>query len=458
MPAKFTRRDFAAKASALIGSTALPSFEGYKCANAATSNPLGSEVRALFGTWFTESSSVPMGVTYILPLGLDNNYSFLSSQAIALNYSWQDDADKVYENFLSRFSSIKSSIDSTGFARGKSTNPNEFSGQMKTQIERREWGATLVGFKNIQNTAGTLPALFAPYRINKPSGYEGYYSIVNWSKVPYINTGFKLDTAGIGGYLVAAFKTVTFGDAIDIISVGRSSNLSRSGSDYGGDEVKVWDSNVLGNTRVHNSVKNLYFAGDSFSHYGGWVEGAFQSALNTASGILYSALKANEMVVSSYQSDLSIALLDDQRYALDYGVTPVMNPGCSKGTRRVEANRNQSQLYIFKTNVNNKECIDISFTSANASGTVYRCDNVARVRVFCKSNSLNGNKVGYISTIEIINSNDSTLSVGQSMDSGQLEPDHEFGMVRQHKFCQGLIKYYNSDGTLKSFQLVFRNS
>jgi hypothetical protein len=93
---------------------------------------------------------------------------------------------------------------------------------------------------------------------------------VRWSNVPFIRIDFKLDRPGYGANLIYAYKVNTL-------------SYSWSG---------VWDFKFWGNYYVHPAVKKVYFAGDAVSNYGGWIEGAFQSALNTSAGIIQQAAQA----------------------------------------------------------------------------------------------------------------------------------------------------------------------
>lgn len=230
-----------------------------------------NEVRALYGTYLPNSRSFAMGVTYLLPLRTSKGgepVPFAKQTYVnSLQYSWGEDARTFYKTILAPDPDAHKSLEDTGMFQGLETTADSISGRVGENMYYRLANAG----KEVQgDLKWGFARYFQPYRDFPPKPDEGFLSIVAWDQVPYIRTGFKLDAPGVGSYLVSAYATVT------------SQNKSIDST--------VWDAyNSDGTTRVHPSVKNLFFAGDSFSHYGGWVEGAFQSALATSAAIIRQA-------------------------------------------------------------------------------------------------------------------------------------------------------------------------
>ncbi|MEF7614588.1 FAD-dependent oxidoreductase [Aquincola sp. MAHUQ-54] len=207
-------------------------------------------VRAIFGM----AGNIPVGVTYILPR---LNENFASARLVmGLQYSWGIDSVRVRNEFLVRYPNLNALLNTTGTFSGRDTNPaNGVAEILDNRVRDKRTRNQVINGR-------THPNFFSPTR-SQADGQEGHLAIVDWDRVPHINMGFKLDAPNRGLRSIYQFRLTAQTDGEHLTG--------------------TWD---VGN-RVDVSTARIYFCGCSFSHYGGWVEGAFQSALNATAGIVY---------------------------------------------------------------------------------------------------------------------------------------------------------------------------
>lgn len=221
-----------------------------------------NKVRVVFGKTSATTPGAPVGVTYILPTGTT---AFPScSLAIGLQYSWGSDSVLLRSGLLASDPTVNSALNATGKYFGARWNGTVDSTLVGALYNRVQAKTSTTGVLN----GATHPAYFAPYRTYHPVSTEGNFAIVDWDRVPYILMGFKLDKPGYGNPSINRFAAQAKNSSPpDLLSGGK------------------WDYNGVPDA----TVNKLYFCGDSFSYYGGWVEGAFQSAMNVVAGIAYSS-------------------------------------------------------------------------------------------------------------------------------------------------------------------------
>lgn len=239
--------------------------------------PYNNTSRAVYGTFRHNEGAVGLGVTYLLPLrkydATGKPVPFAEQVYVnALQYSWGMESRIFDREILRKDPSVADALNLKGEFQGREMDSNGTVGSIKNNMSYRFSGVTH-GSEMIGDPVTGFVSYFAPDRASPPKPDEGFLSIVVWDQVPYIWTGFKLDYPGIGSYLTSAYATVS----------SQNSALDQT----------VWDTyDSDGKSRVHPAVKNLFFTGDSFSHYGGWVEGAFQSALATSAAVIRQAAVA----------------------------------------------------------------------------------------------------------------------------------------------------------------------
>lgn len=233
----------------------------------------GSNYKRYIGVVFGKASNnattgnTQLGVTYMLPY-VDTRLN------LGLQYSWGNDAITLGDELRQVDNVVAQALDTTGTYVGRTsqTQPLSITNTVFNALEgrlREDNDAPKFTAPNVVNSS-THPHFFVPTREgggNPPD--EGNFAIVDWDSVPNINMGFKLDAPGKGMRSIYHFKRLATTPAIDLYPI-------------------AWDNSII----IDHSVKGLYFSGDSFSHYGGWVEGAFQAALNTVAGIVYAAADA----------------------------------------------------------------------------------------------------------------------------------------------------------------------
>lgn len=253
-------------------------------ANATSpTNTFDKRVRVAFGKYdLADPNYTPMGVTYILPMRTAAGAAipFASSLTVmGLHYcwgapptaaaEWPNDTIKVSNDFLANRGSLTTAINTNGKFVGRVGSAVE-SNTMRSRI-LYAFAARFDKFLTRTGLMGGNPSLaLARYFRGLSVGPGGVanvdrtMAIVHWSKVPYILMAFKLDRPGYGEYHIAAHKICRFANPTEL-----DWDISRNGVYY-----------------AHGAVKKLYFAGCSTSNLGGWVEGAFQSALATCASII----------------------------------------------------------------------------------------------------------------------------------------------------------------------------
>jgi len=240
-----------------------------------TNTSFDPRVRAMYGR-FTSGRHLPLGTSYVLKM--DKSTAFAASDwVVGLHYSWGTDAVDVYQNGLLMDPVVGPAVRNTGVYRGfpycsDSTFMGYVHGLSGILVDRLS--QRFAGFTINQSVVGDPGRDLVPYfgflhKRRNEGNDEGRFGVVYWDNVPYVKLGFKLDSPGVGAHLVYAYKQPTEGATDDT----------------------VWDTWDGQGYRRHSSLSGLYFAGDSFSHYGGWVEGAFQSALATTAAIAVNAFK-----------------------------------------------------------------------------------------------------------------------------------------------------------------------
>ncbi|NKJ50666.1 hypothetical protein CIC12_28865 [Burkholderia sp. SG-MS1] len=241
------------------GPAAGSTFGPFSSVNPTNGVGYGRGIRVVFGKY----GDAPLGVTYILPY--ISQVFQTSRAAVGLQYSWGNDSVRLINDVAEADANVRSALDEHGVFVARRPN-SEFVKRVVSGVSTRVQSKTLVN--NVDN-GKTHPEYFAPDRAGGANpGEEGYFAIVNWDQVPQVHMGFKLDAPGIGRDSIYHFRFTSDVPAGSLLP-------------------GAWD-NEKG---VDRSVKNLYFCGCSFSQYGGWVEGAFQSALNATAGIVYAAAK-----------------------------------------------------------------------------------------------------------------------------------------------------------------------
>jgi hypothetical protein len=242
--------------------------------------PFDHEIRALYGAYNPGKGT--LGATYLQPLLVRNpvdktiaNATLSSAtQVNALHYSWgygtepATDADDVKTLLYNNNADAKKALTSTGFFKGLGGSKlySAISATMAARFATFNWSPQLSGL------ATDLPQYFTS---SKTAAQNADCIAVYWQNVPYVLGAFKLDAPGYGAHLAYAYKVLA------------ESVPAPSGATW-------WDAQLRdGNGDLYYSVdpaaRGLFFAGDSFSTYGGWVEGAFQSALATSAGLVKQA-------------------------------------------------------------------------------------------------------------------------------------------------------------------------
>lgn len=246
-------------------------------------------VRVAFGNG---ADDAPLGVTYVLPwLNTDFPASPLAS---ALHYSWGRDSEtlrfyvaeynvpvtnalKSVGVFIGRdttdssekrpalgLAEIKQAYASTAGDKAAATQSVPLTGLVATALNLRFERRQQTPDCSAANTFATWFFPFPPFS-PEPAVGQGYLAVVDWAQVPYVNLGFKLDAPGRGYPSIYRFSAQQNAKPDILDTLGR----------WETPDAKVCDS----------SVSKFYFCGDSFSNFGGWVEGAFQSALNVVAAI-----------------------------------------------------------------------------------------------------------------------------------------------------------------------------
>lgn len=268
------------------GNLAFPSLVATEAQNPYN---LEQQIRVIYG----KPGTAPLGVTYFLPYG---NQSFKASQKLLrLHYAWGPDARSIRSNLLNVAPfqpSVKADLD----ARGKAFFADMFwkngLGVLNTAL-----GSQLSKPGEVTRIAQPLPFIeySAPYRValymTEPLG-EGQFAIVDWDSFPYVYMGFKLDAPGRGMQSIHSYKALALSPETAMGAAGWFFVTTPSGYN-------------VHNTVLHPAAKRCHFCGDSFSQMGGWIEGAFQSALATSSSICYDALTVRGMSPQAQMSPMA---------------------------------------------------------------------------------------------------------------------------------------------------------
>lgn len=214
--------------------------------------------------------TLDIGNRYLLPL-LNSDFSN-SKKCIALHYGWEDIAIEVKNEFDDYFSDGLMSFSY------KDNITNDINKLINTRISDTylsfNWSKDIIIKGNDYAYFSKLATINSDLKIGN---IEGVY----WNDVKYIWCGFKLDKPGIG-------------NAMAWNSINRAIYVNKDNGEITS-ELNVWDSDIY--ATQHRSVSRLYFCGDSFSHYGGWVEGAFQSAILCSAGVLMNYANENKKMM-----------------------------------------------------------------------------------------------------------------------------------------------------------------
>jgi hypothetical protein len=239
------------------------------------SNPNG--YHAHVGTFFGASKT---GVTYHLPR--DGQVLGTATSAIGLNYSWNAQAESYYAGWLKNDPLVGPALSATGVFIGTDTS-GSFASKIAHSVSELRSGAGDAGsIANWNNAYGVFGGFSDAWK--KGANNPSRWGIVYWNNVPWSKMGFKLDFPNFGKWSVYSFQ---------------SAALSHIAYRNGAPEFTAWDA-AYGNfavpgdfpyMRKSRATAGVYFAGESFSHYGGWVEGAMQSALSNAMAVYYAAVR-----------------------------------------------------------------------------------------------------------------------------------------------------------------------
>jgi hypothetical protein len=239
------------------------------------SNPNG--YHAHVGTFFGASKT---GVTYHLPK--DGQLLGTATGAIGLNYSWNAQAESYYAGWLKNDPLVGPALNAKGIFIG--TDPNgAFAAKIAHSVSELRSGTGDAGsIANWNNAYGVFGGFSDAWK--KGANNPSRWGIVYWNNVPWSKMGFKLDFPNFGKWSIYSFQ---------------SAALSHIAYRNGAPEFGAWDA-AYGNfsvpgdfpyMRKSRTTAGVYFAGESFSHYGGWVEGAMQSALSNAMALYYAAVR-----------------------------------------------------------------------------------------------------------------------------------------------------------------------
>ena len=260
-------------------------------AKAVTTNVSDATDKSIRAQFRKLPPGTPLGTTYTLPSPYEQAKFSNQSRVIGLHYAWGADADAAYETIRD----YSTTISDTGIHSGRGPQGllDKIFGWETNRIsnitsQNGISGNPDSGLCSYFSSNSALPAL-GPFR---------HLKIIYWPKVKYICGGFKLDAKNTGAHMVYQYRTAA-------LAVVPSPPAAPQAWDWGTYSNGSWSFGM------HESTKNLFFAGCSFSHYGGWIEGAFQSALGVAAGVLYNRATAelNGMNIESILSTPDINML-----------------------------------------------------------------------------------------------------------------------------------------------------
>jgi hypothetical protein len=235
------------------------------------------------GTFFGASK---VGVTYHMPK--DGQLLHEATTAIGLNYAWTTQADAYYASDFQNHPLVGPSLNATGVFIGTDPNGGFAARIAQTVSELRSGAGDAESIENWSNPVGVFGGFSDAWK--KGANNPSRWGIIHWNNVPWCRMGFKLDFPGKGKWSAYSFQ---------------SSALSTIAYRSGAPEFTAWDGSagsfsVPGDypfMKKSRATAGIYFAGESFSHYGGWMEGALQSALSNAMALYYAAVKGTNQDV-----------------------------------------------------------------------------------------------------------------------------------------------------------------
>lgn len=211
--------------------------------------------------------TLDIGNRYLLPLK-DQDLS-TSSKCIALHYGWENIAIDVKNEFSDYFNDGLMSF----------SYDNKITQEINKIINTRISDTYLTfNWNKDPSIKGDDFSYFSKLASTNLDLKIGNIQAIYWNDVKFIWCGFKLDKPGIGNSMVWN-------------AINRALFVSTDNGEVGPD-LKLWDSDIY--STQHQGVSRFYFCGDSFSHYGGWVEGAFQSSIFCCAGVLMNYTKDND--------------------------------------------------------------------------------------------------------------------------------------------------------------------
>lgn len=260
-------------------------------------------VKTIFGG--TGPGGIKTGTTYMLPSS--PGPFAVQKSAIALHYAWGPIADALLPNIIPP--SLQDYVTDGGKLVGSYAPGSAEYGALTTNIVNVVTSRLVTGAIPATNVVGSQTKMASLF---KPTGTL-HISVINWSKMIYFGCAFKLDPPAVGHFAIHSAATISRAkvvpDSAKIWDVGRGY------TDNSGGVSRI----VL--SEVHESVKGLYFTGDSFSNWGGWVEGALQSSAKTVAHMLIDMQNRGITLseLSAYTNELSMPMT-----ARDYCWSPIV--------------------------------------------------------------------------------------------------------------------------------------
>lgn len=224
--------------------------------------------------WFGKQPSIPVGVHYMLPATAIGDSLKSGPLNMLLNYLWGKDALEFVDKMITPKVSSSNSVHTSGKGKIAVMDYTGDASPFVTALSQMMWEQQkpkVVAPGIVSPSADCVQVGFHKSDL-KPVGNAIYTSMVNWSKVPFIWTGFKLDTIGRGQRSIFAYKS-------SALSGVTETNVAETSTGV----LAISASSM----KIDQSLKRCYFAGDAYSNMGGWCEGAFQSALAVCSSIAY---------------------------------------------------------------------------------------------------------------------------------------------------------------------------
>lgn len=236
----------------------------------AAATPYNKQVGVLFGAG-------RVGVTY--HFAKDGEVLGNAPSAIGLNYSWNSDANALYETLLRPNAFVGPVLEARGIFRGADYN-GAFASTVANAVAEQRGGAADPATVD-SNWVNAKTSFADAWR--RGSSNPSQWAIVFWHKVPHVRMAFKIDFPNFGKWSVYGFQA----GATSYIAY-RNGAAEFQNWDYESGDVQ--DPSSYPFTRKSRVTAGVFFCGCSFSHYGGWVEGAFQSGLSNAQAVYYAAV------------------------------------------------------------------------------------------------------------------------------------------------------------------------